>query len=297
MSHVGKLYERILERRLRSIAEDKISEVQCGFRPGRGTVDQISALRLFLEKSWEFASLQHICFLDLEKAFDHVPRQQMWTVISQAGVPGHLLNAIKSTYHQQSSNIMGSEEQFKVTTGVWQGSVLSPLLFITYLDHVMKEVHQPEHGRCFAYADDIAQAASSKEDLQNIMKQWITAFTHYRLKLSLSKTEYMVVSRYPEESDLELDDGSLGYTDSFTYLGSKIESKNTLESEINNRMAKFSKNISFLYPLLRERNIPREVKVSIYNTILKPILLYGSETRTLTEKMKSKITAAEMKVL
>ena len=46
MSHAGKLYERILERRLRSKVEEKLSENQCGFRPGRGTVDQIAALRL-----------------------------------------------------------------------------------------------------------------------------------------------------------------------------------------------------------------------------------------------------------
>ena len=70
MSYAGKLYERILERRLRSKVEEKLSENQCGFRPGRGTVDQIAALRLFLEKSWEYAIDQHISFMDLEKAFE-----------------------------------------------------------------------------------------------------------------------------------------------------------------------------------------------------------------------------------
>ena len=50
MSHAGKMYERILERRLRSKVEEKLSENQCGFRPDRETVDQIAALRLVLEK-------------------------------------------------------------------------------------------------------------------------------------------------------------------------------------------------------------------------------------------------------
>ena len=53
MSHCGKLYERILETRLRDKVENLLSESQCGFRPGRGTVDQIAALRLYLDKSWE----------------------------------------------------------------------------------------------------------------------------------------------------------------------------------------------------------------------------------------------------
>ena len=98
MSHIGKLYERILENRLRSHVESTISESQCGFRPGRGTVDQIAALRLYLEKSWEHSIDQHICFLDLEKAFDQVPRDKKWTVIEQTGISNRLLMAIRSTY-------------------------------------------------------------------------------------------------------------------------------------------------------------------------------------------------------
>ena len=70
-----------------------------------------------------------------------------------------------------------------------------------------------------------------------------------------------------------------------------------MEIEIANRLAKFSKNLSCLYPFLREKSIPRNVKTSMHTTILRPVLLYGSETWTLTEKFKSKLQAAEMKVL
>ena len=49
--------------------------------------------------------------------------------------------------------------------------------------------------------------------------------------------------------------------------------------------------------MLKERTIPRQVKVTIYNTILRSILAYGSECWALTTKMRSKIQAAEMKVL
>lgn len=297
MSHVGKIYERILERRLRIYMEEMLSEAQCGFRPGRGTVDQISALRIFLEKSWEYGIDQHICFLDLEKAFDRVPREKMWKVIRESGIPQDLLNAIRSTYDKQMSTIIGSKEHFAVTTGVRQGSVLSPLLFITYLDRVMREVSLPEQSESFAYADDIAQTACSKDQLEDIMRKWTEAFTKYGLKLSISKTEYMMVSRNPTKQNLELFDAELAFTDNFIYLGSKIGSDNTMESEINNRISKFSKNVGFLYPLLREKNIPRTVKTDLYTSILRPILTYGCETWTLTEKLKSKIQAAEMKVL
>ncbi len=81
MSHAGKIYERILETKLRVQVEHLLSESQSGFRPGRGTTDQISALRLLLEKSWEYDINQYICFLDLEKAFDRVPRNKIWNVL------------------------------------------------------------------------------------------------------------------------------------------------------------------------------------------------------------------------
>uniref|UniRef100_A0A671VTV6 Reverse transcriptase domain-containing protein n=1 Tax=Sparus aurata TaxID=8175 RepID=A0A671VTV6_SPAAU len=74
LSLPGKVYSRVLERRIRPIVEPRIQEEQCGFRPGRGTLDQLYTLRRVLEGSWEFAQPVHMCFVDLEKAFDRVPR-------------------------------------------------------------------------------------------------------------------------------------------------------------------------------------------------------------------------------
>ena len=62
--------------------ESKLKDGQCGFRPGRSTTDQI------FEKSWE-------CFVDLEKAYDRVPRDKLWKVLQEYGVDGQLLRAIK----------------------------------------------------------------------------------------------------------------------------------------------------------------------------------------------------------
>ncbi|TKS65417.1 Craniofacial development protein 2 p97 bucentaur protein [Collichthys lucidus] len=74
LSLPGKVFSGVLERRVRKIVEPRIQEEQCGFRPGRGTVDQLYTLSAALEGAWEFAQPVYMCFVDLEKAFDRVPR-------------------------------------------------------------------------------------------------------------------------------------------------------------------------------------------------------------------------------
>ena len=68
------------------------------------------------------------------------------------------------------------------------------------------------------------------------------------------------------------------------------------EREINERMSKYNTNVGMMYPLLKDRYVPRESKIIIYKTILKPILLYGAETWSLSIKTQSKMQAAEMRV-
>ena len=67
--------------------------------------------------------------------------------------------------------------------------------------------------------------------------------------------------------------------------------------EINSRIVKYNANVNMLYPLLKDKNVPRKCKVIIYKTILKPILTYAAECWTLTTKTKSKVQGAEIIVL
>ena len=92
-----------------------------------------------IEKHWEYNQPLFIAFLDLEKAFDRVPREKLWMAMAEYMVPADLQIAIKSTYKTSKSRVstnIGSGEWFTTESGVRQGSILSPILFIMYMDLV-----------------------------------------------------------------------------------------------------------------------------------------------------------------
>ena len=107
----------------------------------------------------------------------------------------------------------------------------------------------------------------------------------------------LVVSRTEKEAVVTLYGYQLNLVTKFKYPGSIIGSKGHVEEEINGRISKMSQNVGMMYRLSKDRHVPKKAKLLIRMTILRPILLYGHESWILTKKLKSKITAADMKVL
>ena len=113
----------------------ELSEVQAGFRKGRGTRDQISNIRWIIRKKIEFQKSIYFCFIEYSKAFDFVDHNKLWKILKEMGTPDHLTCLLRNLYVYQEATVRtgrGTPDWFQIGKGVRQGCILSPWLFNLY---------------------------------------------------------------------------------------------------------------------------------------------------------------------
>jgi hypothetical protein len=103
--HASKILLRIIQGKLATYTERKMSEEQAGFRKGRGTRYQIANIRWVLERAMEYGKTIFMCFIDYSKAFDCVDHSRLWNTLRSMEVPEHLIILIKSMYRKQEAAV------------------------------------------------------------------------------------------------------------------------------------------------------------------------------------------------
>ncbi|KAK3531242.1 hypothetical protein QTP70_015215, partial [Hemibagrus guttatus] len=305
LSLPGKVYSRVLERRVRPLVKPRIQEEQCGFRPSRGTLDQLYTLHRVLEGSWEFAQPVHMCFVDLEKAFDRVPRGILWEVLWEYGVHGPLLRAVRSLYNRSRSLVRIAScksDLFPVHVGLRQGCPLSPALFIVFMDRISRRsqglegVQFGDHRiSSLIFADDVVLLAPSSLDLQHALGRFAAECEAAGMRVSTSKSEAMVLDRKKVACTLQVGGEVLPQVEEFKYLGVLFTSEGRMYREIDRRIGAAAAVMRSMYrSVVMKKELSRKVKLSIYQSIYVPTLTYGHELWVMTERIRSRIQAAEM---
>ena len=192
LEHGLKVIERVLEKRLRKIIN--VSNMQYGFMPNKSTTDAIFIFRQLQEKYLAKGHKLHHLFVDLEKAFDRVPRRIVQWALRRQGVPEGLVRLVMATYSRSLTAVatpMGPTRDVNITVGVHQGSVLSPLLFITVMEEATKvgRIGSPWE---LLYADDLVITASDETELSEMFKRWADCLAMCGLKINTDKTQYMI---------------------------------------------------------------------------------------------------------
>ena len=90
ISHASEVMLKILQARLQQYMNHELSNVQAGFRKGRGTRDQIANICWIIKKAREFQKNIYFCFIDNAKAFHCVGHNKLWKIPKEMGLPVHL---------------------------------------------------------------------------------------------------------------------------------------------------------------------------------------------------------------
>ena len=123
-----------------------------------------------------------MCFVDLEKAFDIVPRKLLEWALRKKGIPEVLVRLVVRSE---------LSEEFEVKVEMHQGSVLSPILYVVVVDVVTEFVREGALSELL-YADDIALMSEIIEGLRNKSTKWKEAFKSKGLKVNIGRPKVMI---------------------------------------------------------------------------------------------------------
>ncbi|KAK3566570.1 hypothetical protein QTP86_000992 [Hemibagrus guttatus] len=292
-----KVWERVVEARLRKVVE--ICEQQYGFMPRKRTTDAIFALRILMEKYRDGQKELHCVFVDLEKAYDRVPREELWYCMRKSGVAEKYVRVVQDMYERSRTVVrcaVGQTEEFNVEVGLHQGSALSPFLFAIVMDQLSEEVRQ-ESPWTMMFADDIVICSESREQVEENLERWRFALERRGMKVSRSKTEYMCVNEREGSGTVRLQGEEVKKVEEFKYLGSTVQSNGECGKEVKKRVQAGWNGWRKVSGVLCDQKISARIKGKVYRTVVRPAMLYGLETVSLRKRQESELEVAELKML
>ena len=314
LSTAMKVFEVVIDRKIRAVTESSLEESQSGFRKGRSIQDHIFTVKQIIEKVAQHGRAVFMGFIDLKKAFDTVPRDRLWDILRDRGIDRKLIRMIKHIYRDNTNCVIQhgkTSEAFTTNEGLRQGGGLSPCLFTIFMDEIIRKCTSKAKklgvGYRFlrrveisegAFADDIVVVAEKADDLQTNLEIWHATLKEFEMKLNKTKTKVMVIGQERKDLRIVIDGVPIEQVNHFKYLGVELEEDGRQEMEVNTRIEKTLK----LYHLMSKNFIGRteistKTKINVFKAVYRPILTFGCESWVLNQKQKNRIQAIEMKYL
>jgi hypothetical protein len=289
-----KVLERIIRRKIvdHMNGNDLFSKLQFGFREKRSTALQL----LYCLEDWlellDEGTAVDTCFLDLQKAFDTVPHQRLLRKTDSYGIKGKILKWIQDFLSNRTQHVVvngTSSTPQKVRSGVPQGSVLGPVLFILYVNDMPEAVQ----SSLLLYADDakmyrpirstadVEQMQTDIDALQVWATKWLLTFHPAKCKVMRIGSRDTPTTSY--HMTTEHATTTLAWSTLEKDLGVLVDNQLHFDEEISARVKKANNIVgiirrSFLH--LNEKSF-----ALLYNSLVRPHLEYAASV-WLPHKMK-----------
>ena len=307
-----KVLASIMTERLKPYVISIIGPYQCGFMPGKSTSDQLFTLRQILEKTQEYQVDTHHLFVDFKQAYDTPTRDELFRAMNHFGIPAKLIKLCQMTLRNTWSCIrVGNEtsKNFQTVRGFRQGDALSCAFFNILLEMIIKAANINTSNIIFnksnqilGYADDLDLIGRTTSDVLTAFQGLEKEAKSRGLHVNGEKTKYMLSSRSEVSHNalgpnVNMGDHNIEVVRNFIYLGSEVTSDNNTSVEIKRRIVLASRCLYSLNRLLRSKQLSRKTKVKIYHQLILPVLLYGSESWSLTIADEQLLATFERKIL
>ena len=281
----SKVFEKAVSNRLLSFFEKKqlLIDNQYGFRPKHSTymalLQMYDKISLAADKNEYSIGI----FIDLSKAFDTLNHSILIKKLEHYGIRGIPLEWFKNYLSERKQYVFlndASSATQNVTCGVPQGSVLGPLLFIIYINDIIK---CSDLLNFILFADDTNLFYSNENliQMQNLVNNELSKLSEWfranKLSLNAVKTHYMLFGNKPfpktlKQLNINLDGNIIEQVKSIKFLGVFFDEKLKWNVHVNHVVSKISRGLGVLG---RVRNIvPFDVLRTLYYTLIYPYLVY-----------------------
>ena len=295
-SCVCKTLERIINQRLQLYLETEsiIAPQQAGFRQYRSTEDQTTHLSQVIEDAFQAKKAVLTVFIDLQKAFDKVWKDGLMNKLLRCGIKGNMVRWIKSYLHNRRARVFvdgHSGQKVLLRQGVPQGGVLSPSLFILFINDIVAEL--PRGVNAALYADDLVlwcseeYATTATYRIQNALKNVAAWAERWCVTVNREKTTatLFTLSSKAKPGKLTLGNTTLKYVDQQTYLGVTFDKKMTWKPHINQAEGKARRKLNILRKLAGTTwGATDNILKTVYQGTVRPHLEYGSSAWTTAAK-------------
>lgn len=254
------------------------------------TTEPIFAIRQVIADTVEKEDKMVTVFIDLEKAYDSIPRNQIWSALRRRKIPEYMVNLIENTYAKNKTTVKtsaGTTNSFEIKTGVHQGSALSPFLFNVVIDEAIGDILQ-ETPVNMLYADDIVIIGKQVKEVEDRLQQIQERLENIGMKINMDKTEAMIIGG--EETVMkERNGGIIKRVEQFKYLGSIITTDNNINADMDNRIRCGWQKFTACKEILLDKRVPVRLKGRILKTVVRPAILYGAEFWPVTQEMEKRV--------
>lgn len=307
MSHVLKLFLKIIHNRVYKRCEEGIGDEQFGFRSGLGTREALFGLVVLLQKCRDQQKNVYMCFIDYEKAFDRVDHKKLMECLQRKDLDPDDIRIIQNLYWNQDAFVRtqsGDTEAINIQKGVRQGCVLSPMLFNLYSEEIFTTALQNakegikvngKRVNNIRYADDTVLIAESEEDLQNLLDKIVYEGETYGIKVNEKKTKIMVVSKNnTPRANIAIGTHCIEQVENFKYLGCIMNDGLDPDKEIKSRIEQARHVFLKMRPFFISRNLSLALRYRMVRCYVYSVLLYGMEAWTLKVNTLRRLESFEM---